>query len=149
MKKGNQGDGGGRPVLYDSVEEMQKIIDEYFEWCDNRTKTIYDDKTGSEVVITHPAPYTMSGLARRLGMSRRTLVDYAKKDKFLPTIKAARERVHEDVENRLMETRNQTGAIFNLKNNFGWVDKNETDLTSNGEKITGPVIYVPEEKSVK
>ena len=27
------------------------------------------------------------------------------------------------------------GAIFNLKNNFGWKDKTETDITSGGEKL--------------
>lgn len=113
----------GRPPMYETPEDMQKVIDEYFDWCDNRVKVVYDKKSGSEISITHPAPYTMSGLARHLGMSRRALVDYKKKSKFLPTIKEARERVQEDVETRLMETRNQTGAIFNLKNNFNWKEK--------------------------
>jgi len=120
---------GGRPPIFETPEEMQKKIDEYFEWCDNRTRTIYDKDTGKEILIVHPAPYTMSGLARRLEMSRRTLVDYAEKNEFLPTIKKAREKVHEDVETRLLETPNQTGAIFNLKNNFEWIDKKEIQQT--------------------
>lgn len=115
----------GRPLLYKTPEEMQKIIDEYFDWCDNRAvKTINGD--GKEYMVSSSAPYTMSGLARRLGMDRRTLIDYAHKDEFLPTIKAARERVHEDVETRLME-KQATGAIFNLKNNFGWKDTSEVE----------------------
>lgn len=128
---------GGRPPLYKTPEEMQEIIDEYFEWCDNRSKKIYDEKKGVELQISWPAPYTMSGLARRLGMDRRTLVDYAEKDEFLPTIREARNRVQEDVEIRLMETRNEKGAIFNLGNNFGWKNKSETDITSKGEKLEG------------
>lgn len=132
----------GRPVLYKTKEELQKIIDDYFDWCDNRTKTIYDNKTGNEVVINWPAPYTMSGLARRLGMSRETLVQYGHKEEFSDTITCAREKVQEDIEIRLMETRNEKGAIFNLTNNFGWKQKNETDLTSKGEKIeTNQIVF--------
>lgn len=126
---------GGRPLLYKTPEEMQKIIDEYFDWCDNRAIKIWDDKTQKELMIGSPAPYTMSGLARRLGMDRRTLLDYKKRDKFLPTIKAARERIHEDVETRLME-KQATGAIFNLKNNFDWKDKSEVD---NNIKFPKPI----------
>lgn len=115
--------------MYKTPEDMQKVIDEYFDWCDNRTKTIYDNKTAHEIVINFPAPYTMSGLARKLGFSRQALSDYKKKDEFLDTITRARERVEEDIETRLMETRNEKGAMFNLKNNFGWRDKTETELT--------------------
>jgi hypothetical protein len=119
---------GGRPLLYKTPEEMKVAIDEYFEWCDNRIIKGFDDKTGKEFAYISPAPYTMSGLARRLGMDRRTLVDYTERDQFLPTIKAARERVHEDVETRLME-KTATGAIFNLKNNFGWKDESKIENT--------------------
>jgi len=120
---------GGRPPFYTKVEDMQKIIDEYFEWCDNRAVKIYDDKTNTEKMISSIAPYTMSGLARRLGMDRDTLINYSHKDEFIGAIKAARDRVQEDVEARLMESRNQVGAIFNLKNNFGWKDKKEQEIT--------------------
>ena len=68
----------------------------------------------------------MSGLALALGVDRKTLLTYSKKDEFLPTIKEAKERVHQDVETRLME-KNATGAIFNLKNNFDWKDKSEVE----------------------
>lgn len=133
----------GRPPLYKTPEDMQVIINEYFQWCDDRAVKIYDDKTKTEKMISSPAPYTMSGIARRLGMSRRTLVDYAEKDEFLPTIKAARDRVEEDVESRMNEKWTFTpGLIFNAKNNFDWKDKSETDLTSKGEKIeTNTIVF--------
>lgn len=120
---------GGRPVLYKTSEDMQKIIDEYFEWCDNRgIKTVNSE--GKEYMVSSPAPYTMSGLARRLGMSRQSLINYLNKDEFFDTIKAARSRIEEDVETRLMEGKNQSGAIFNLKNNFEqWLDKRETEIS--------------------
>lgn len=130
----------GRPLAFKSVEELQKVIDEYFEWCDNRIKTIWDDKTQTEIAVTNPAPYTMSGLARRLGIDRKTLLNYSKKDEFFPTIREARERVHEDVETRLMGTRNEKGAMFNLKNNFGWKDETKTDVTTGGKPLPAPLL---------
>ena len=47
------------------------------------------------------SPYTVSGLARALGISRQTLLDYSKRDEFLDTIEAARERCHEFAEKQL------------------------------------------------
>lgn len=131
---------GGRPPLFKTAEEMQKVIDEYFDWCDNRAKEIYVAASSSTVMINYPAPYTITGLARRLGMDRQTLINYSKKDKFFGTIRDARLRVQEDIENRLMETRNEKGAMFNLKNNFGWHEKNETDITSGGKPIPAPIL---------
>jgi hypothetical protein len=116
----------GRPLAFKNAEELQNVIDEYFDWCDNRTKKMWIEKTQSEVMISDPAPYTMSGLARRLGLDRHTLINYSHKDEFLATIKEARERVHEDVETRLLE-KQATGAIFNLKNNFGWKDESKVN----------------------
>jgi hypothetical protein len=130
----------GRPPIFKTPEEMQKVIDEYFQWCDDRAVKIWDDTKKAEIMISSPAPYTMSGLARRLGFSRETLSNYKEKTEFLDTIKAARDRVEEDVESRMNEKHTFTpGLIFNAKNNFGWKDKNETDLTTNGESIS-PVL---------
>lgn len=132
----------GRPPIYKTVEELQKIIDEYFDWCDNRLVKGFNDKTGQEFAYLNPAPYTMSGLARRLGLSRQALNEYSHKDKFGDAIMRAREKVQEDIETRLMETRNEKGAMFNLTNNFGWKQKNETDITSGGEKLeTNTIVF--------
>ena len=61
--------------------------------------------------------------------SRKTLYNYSEKDEFFPTIKKARDRVEMDIERRMNDKNAFTpGLIFNAKNNFGWVDKNETDL---------------------
>jgi hypothetical protein len=136
----------GRPLLFKTNEELAKVIDEYFDWCDNRTKSIYIKDLGDNMEISSPAPYTMSGLARRLGIDRDTLLNYGKRDEYFGTIKDARERVQEDVETRLMETSNQSGAIFNLKNNFGWKDKTETDLTSGGDKLPVLVQFIGQDE---
>lgn len=120
---------GGRPLKYKTVEELESAIEEYFDWCDNRTTSVYIKEAGDNVPISNPAPYTMSGLAYALDMSRQALLDYSKKDEFLDAIKRARARVEQDVETRLMDGKAPAGAIFNLKNNFGWKDKNESEVT--------------------
>ncbi len=118
---------GSRPLKFKTVAEMQAVIDEYFNWCDMRIIKGWNQKEEKEFAYISPAPYTMHGLARRIGLSRQGLIEYSRKSKFSDTIKEAREKIAEDVETRLMEGRTSIGAIFNLKNNFGWKDKNETE----------------------
>ncbi len=122
---------GGRPLLFKTVKELEDVIDEYFKFCDARVTEVYVPALGENVTVAKPAPYTMSGLARRLGISRQALSEYSQRELFGDTIKKARDRVQEDIETRLLETSNQAGAIFNLKNNFGWKDKSEVDQNVN------------------
>lgn len=108
-----------RPKLYSSVEDMQKIIDAYFEMCDEKQK-----------------PYTMSGLAYALDMDRRSLLNYSKDEKFFPTIKKAKEKVEQQLEeNALMGKANSTFTIFNLKNNYGWRDSFEINNDNELSKL--------------
>lgn len=99
---------GGRPPKYNTAEEMQEKIDDYFKQCD------YSDR-----------PYTITGLALALDMDRRTLLNYGEKEEFFPTIKKAKLRVENYLEERLIRDTSCTGIIFNLKNNYGWKDKQE------------------------
>ena len=97
------------------------------------------------MIFPDPEPYTMSGLAIRLGMDRQSLLNYSKKEKFFGTIKKARARVEADVEKRMSSKDTFTpGLIFNAKNNFGWKDKTETDITSGGKYIAGFKMVAPE-----
>jgi hypothetical protein len=119
---------GGRPLKYQTAEEMQKVIDDYFDYCDNRIKYVFSKVRDEAVEMIAPEPYTIAGLAYHLDMDRRTLLDYSNRDEFLPTIKRAKSRVAMDVERRLMEGAG-AGAIFNLKNNFGYTDVSQVDGT--------------------
>lgn len=99
----------GRPRAFKSVEEVEEKINAYFNYCEEKEK-----------------PYTMSGLAYYLGISRQTLVNYSNQDQFFDTIKKARDRVQMQLEeNALSNKANPTFTIFNLKNNFDWKDKIE------------------------
>lgn len=97
----------GRPLLFQSVEQLQSLIDKYFEEC---------DATGE--------PYTITGLADSLDTDRATLVRYEHKDEFYNTIKKAKRKVERQFEKRSLKGEyNPTIAIFLMKNNFGYQDK--------------------------
>lgn len=116
----------GRPLKFKSVKELQKKIDEYFAMCDEKGK-----------------PYTVSGLAYYLDTSRRTLLDYEEKnDEFSHTIKRAKQRIEAFVEESLWTPKIANGVAFNLKNNFGWKDKTEQEISGpNGGPIETKTTY--------
>jgi hypothetical protein len=70
-----------------------------------------------------------------LGLSRQGLLNYQNRDGFVDTLKRARLRVENALEQRLYGN-SPAGAIFNLKNNFGWRDKQELDHTSSDGSMT-------------
>ena len=106
---------GGRPRIYKSPEQMQEAIDDYF--------------------ATTEIP-TVCGLALHLGFnSRQSMFSYeGYSSKYLDTIKRAKARVERYLEESLQKQA-AAGTIFNLKNNFGWVDKTEQDINLSGGVI--------------
>lgn len=145
---------GGRPLKFQSVEELQKKIDDYFYMCDPHTEDITEwveardsdgklkkDKYGLNYLVevnhkvkTKQVPYTVTGLALALDTSRETLINYEEKEEFFDTIKKAKDKIQNYLELNL-NSPSPTGTIFNLKNNYNWKDKTETDVTTNGESI--------------
>ena len=100
----------GRPPKFETPEEMQKAIDAFY--AESEAKDW---------------PLTITGLALAIGMTTETLRQYAEKDEFSATVKTAKGIVEADVERRLLSGQAATGAIFWLKNNAGWKDKQETE----------------------
>lgn len=99
-----------RPRIYNTPEELESYIDEYFNSC--------------------PKP-TLAGLAYQLGINRQTLYNYEGRQEFFDIIKRAREAVEAVYEERLIYENSPTGVIFALKN-MGWKDKTEQDLNVSG-----------------
>lgn len=133
----------GRPRIYENAEEMQKAIDNYFEYIKGQKgKPFVDDKGGIHTTWDRwPEPATITGLALFLGFSdRQSLYDYQERQEFSCIIKRARTLVECEYEKKL-SLQSPAGAIFALKN-MGWKDKQETEHS--GElgikQITGMVI---------
>ena len=105
--------GNTNALKYKTKEELQKGIEKYFKDCDKKEK-----------------PYTMTGLAISLGIERKTLVNYSNSDLFYSLVKNAKAKVEEQLEESLYRLGNNSGVIFNLKNNYGWVDKQEQEVVS-------------------
>lgn len=102
----------GRPLKFQSVEELQEKANAYFSSC-------YD--SDGKII----RPITITGLALALDTSRETLMNYEAREEFFDTIKRAKLRVENYAEERLYGP-HPTGAIFALKQ-FNWKDKHETE----------------------
>ena len=101
---------GGRPRTIESPEEMDRLVDEYLEKCE-------EEKT----------PITLTGCILHLGLhSRESLDEYGRReDKFSDSIKRIKMIVENAYELNLHGT-TSTGSIFALKN-MGWKDKQEVE----------------------
>lgn len=121
MSNVNSKNKGGRPLKFKSPEELQKKIDEYYKWAKDNKKHI-----------------TITGLAWFLETNRQTLLNYenensdlykniknSEKVKFIDAIKNAKARIEMEYEESLFYKNSSVGAIFTLKNNYGYVDKQE------------------------
>jgi len=111
---------GGRPLKFQSVEELEVKIQAYFDEVASKAIVLEDGKVIQE-------PLTITGLALALDTTRQTLMEYQERDEFIDTIKRAKTVVENFAEKRLFGN-NSTGAIFALKN-FGWKDKSESEIT--------------------
>ena len=124
----------GRPPKYDNPEDMQKIIVKYFNECEAEGKKP-----------------TVSGLGYVLGLSRRQILEYENcidndnlfarfddsvKLGFHNAIKDAKRFIENCLEDKLINgTTTPIGLIFALKNNYGWVDKQEVEQTNKTIRI--------------
>lgn len=110
---------GGQPEKFGSPEELKEKIDKYFIQCDAERR-----------------PYTIAGLGVALGVDRKTIYNYSRKDHFFHTIKEAREKILASFEERVAKE-GKPGQIFLMKN-YGYADKVEIEQTgNNGPDLSG------------
>jgi hypothetical protein len=108
--------------------EAQSRMDKYFKDCEKKKR-----------------PLTIAGLVNALGLiSRQSLLNYENEEKhtdiskeekllIVDTIKRARMKVEQYLEENLINGKQVAGTIFNMKNNFGYIDR--TDLQHGGNII--------------
>lgn len=117
--------GTGNKPKYETPEEMQAVIDRYFEDCQGELLRNADDspllnKFGDPVYIKVKPP-TITGLALALGFTtRQSLLNYQAKRAFVDTITRAKARVEAYAEGRLFDRDGARGAEFSLRHNFKW-----------------------------
>lgn len=125
------------------IEETYKTFEKGKEVEKTRMVTDHSRKpeTYTEFILSPQESYSITGLALALDTTRRTLLAYENGDylkdedddnfdpeenalmaEFIYTIKRAKAKIEHDVQRRL-ESNAVVGTIFNLKNNFEWIDK--------------------------
>lgn len=101
----------GRPLKYQNAQELENEINEYFKMCQHERQI--------------PG---ICGLANYLGLSRNTLLRYEKdsdKEDYNEVIERARTTI-ESVNEQILYSKNNSGAIFIMRNNFGYNAEQKT-----------------------
>lgn len=115
--------GPGQPPCFESEEELQKGIEDYFNSC----FVFETDENGVVIGARWAKKPTLSGLAIHLGVARETIWNYSKSDRYFHTIKRAKDIITNFTEELLIEGKNIPGAINTLVNlRVGWVADEKT-----------------------
>lgn len=120
----------GRPKKYKTAEEMQEKIDNYFASCftfaTNKDGNLIVDPATGGPILKQTKPFTISGLANALELSRQSLLNYSAQDEFYNIIVAAKRKCEVYAEERLFDKDGVKGAMFSLTNNYeNWQNKQD------------------------
>ncbi len=148
----------GRPPIFNKPEELQKKVDEYFEYVKGEINPawIEMEKSNRRTGIStepplslnmdieewkrEPEKVTITGLVLYLGFcDRSSFYKYGEKKEFRHTIKKAHSRIENHYEN-MLQGQNVAGPIFALKN-LQWKDKTETEVTLHTEQPLFPDVH--------
>lgn len=108
-------------AAFKSVDELERYITAYFKGLEyEKTETV--TRHGQKITYKSKSmrPPTISGLALSLNVSRRTLLNYSKKDEFSHVLARAKNRIAAWNEAALFSRETYKGARFNLVVNFGY-----------------------------
>ena len=144
----------GKPKIWESVDDLQKDIDAYFQWIkDNPQKIVYpskiDEETKKPLVYEVERYPTIEGLALFLDCSVHTLRNYQKTEgyeEYFTAIERAKLKIQQaKVERGASGIGNPNFIMFDLKNNHGYTDKSEQDVNV---KTTEYIIEPPKPTNV-
>lgn len=136
----------GRPVKFNTPEEMQECIDRYFDSCFEEVwEPIVIDKQVTWTqrldphgmpIVEQKRPFTISGVSLACGLSRQGLLEYERKALFSDTVKMAKARCEGYAEEQLFTNKQTAGVIFNMVNNYGWNNKQEKVVYVDPKSLT-------------
>lgn len=140
--------GGGRKPVYETPEELQEEINNFFEYIKGEFHEVEREaKVGRKMIKIkeriwdrEPEPATITGLFLFLGFaSRQSMLDYKAKDAlYSDIIVRGKARVEHAYENRL-HSQHVNGAIFALQNIAGWQNKKDVqNLGKDGKPVDPP-----------
>lgn len=124
----------GKPKLFNSPEELELYINEYFIQCDadHLEEQQWVGKDGDEVQKKTQRPYTIEGLCLHLDIDRRTLLNYEKKEgyeEYFHVISRAKRRITDQyITFGLAGTYNVALIKFLLSNNTEYKDRTTKEL---------------------
>jgi len=96
-------------------------------------------------LVDSPEVVILGELFNKRDYSAQRFSEWEEKFKKDDEISESIKRIKSTLETRLNSgglrgKLNPTMTIFNLKNNYGWRDKTETDLTTNGKDLPTPIL---------
>ena len=129
-----------RKPKYESVEQIEGLIEAYFESCKGEIlreedgSIVFNPKDGTPIWINRK---TIPGLALALGFSsRQSLYNYKARKEFMDTISRAQMRVEQYTAERLFDRDSQRGAQFALEYGFRYRRDAEGEKKDESQRIT-------------
>jgi len=109
--------------MYKDARQLKKAINRYFRYADKKERL-----------------YTVPGLCHYLGFCARTaLWKLGEKREFRNTVSRARLIIEAQRNQGLLTAKSSRGHEFDLKNNFGWVERQEIEQT--GPQVVQVIQY--------
>ena len=132
----------GRKPKYESVEQIEGLIEAYFKSCEGELlrdadgKIVFNQKDGTPVWVGRRTP-TIPGLALALGFSsKQSLYNYKAKKEFVDSISRAQTRVEQYTAEKLFERDSQRGAQFALEYGFRYRRDTDGEKQDESQRIT-------------
>lgn len=118
----------GRPPRLSSVDEL---VEAFEEW---QAEFAFGGAKYGEVP-------DIEGFCDHLGAWRDLLIDYEKKEEFSHTIKRIKNWIYARKKQLAFAGKMPPAVfIFDAKNNAGYVDRQETDITTKGKELPAPIL---------